>query len=345
MHLFGQSLTVQSLPFQQQDQAVGACATTAVWCALLGVCRTEEIGAPTPPSITEAAVRHVISERAYPSGGLYPVQMCDALRFFGFPPVVRESGQSPELLRWALGVYVSSGVPVILALAPLPGSGSGGEGHAVAVAGYRKDGQTITKTIDGLDLELDDSAISRLYIHDDRLGPYARARLTNSNDANGMPALGLEVEWPGKTKSEKWLIESALVPLYPKQRATETELFGTCAPFLRAVRSWTSGSEKIGVSLRFIRSSRYLADMHHRDTPQELLQRFLSRAALSRYVAVGTWRIGSTPVLDTIWDTTDRLRGSFEGEGLLALVSRARYYGPLVAELAAGQDGFGVPYC
>ena len=57
VHLMGLELEARGLPFQQQEQAVGACATTAIWSALSRVARADGNRAPTPFSVTQAPVR------------------------------------------------------------------------------------------------------------------------------------------------------------------------------------------------------------------------------------------------------------------------------------------------
>src|ERR1700730_84174 len=47
-HLNGLTLHVRGLAFQQQDQGVSACATTALWTALHGTAHSESLKVPTP---------------------------------------------------------------------------------------------------------------------------------------------------------------------------------------------------------------------------------------------------------------------------------------------------------
>src|SRR6266550_4978585 len=51
-HVGGITLSVRGLPFQQQDKAVAACATTAIWSALHRTRAFEDIGIFTPAQIT-----------------------------------------------------------------------------------------------------------------------------------------------------------------------------------------------------------------------------------------------------------------------------------------------------
>lgn len=79
VHLCGLTLRVRALPFQQQDQAVGACATTALWSALSRTVRADGGRAPTPLAVTRAATEFAVTGRGLPAAdGLELHQMLAA---------------------------------------------------------------------------------------------------------------------------------------------------------------------------------------------------------------------------------------------------------------------------
>src|SRR6185436_2293593 len=85
--LAGIPLRVRGVPFQQQEVAVGACATTAIWSALSSAARATGIRGPTPFEVTEAANRHRSVDRPYPAeSGLDLGQIVPAIRGLGFVP-------------------------------------------------------------------------------------------------------------------------------------------------------------------------------------------------------------------------------------------------------------------
>lgn len=87
VHLAGLTIKFPGLHFQQQDQGVGACATTALWSALTKVMRTDGNRAPTPFSITAAATDHHVQARALPAlEGLDLNQMATAIHAHGYQP-------------------------------------------------------------------------------------------------------------------------------------------------------------------------------------------------------------------------------------------------------------------
>ena len=136
IHLCGLDLKVRGVPFQQQDQAVGACATTALWSALARVMRADGARAVTPLAVTSAATQRIEAGRAFPAiSGLELPQMLDAIRAFGYSPHLFEPTYERAMFQLALKCYLRSGIPVILELhydtKPL-------ERHAVTVVGFRE---------------------------------------------------------------------------------------------------------------------------------------------------------------------------------------------------------------
>ena len=213
VHLGSLVLHVDGLAFQQQDAAVGACATAALWSALVRVARHDGIRAPTPAEITEVAT-HVTKHGARPilaaNAGLTIYQLCQATRSLGFNPEVFSARAKPEFFMIAMHTYLLSGIPVVLALR------RDGIGHAVAAAGFQ-----ITPTdLPNLQttFKVRSARIKKLYIHDDRMGPYARSYI---EPFPYQPDIGdgllLEIDWHGQSK-EDWIVDSGIAPVYPKLR-------------------------------------------------------------------------------------------------------------------------------
>ena len=104
-HIAGLRLRVRGIPFQQQEQAVGACATTAIWSTLARVMRSDGGRAPTPFAVTEAATKHFLSDRAFPaSSGLEPRQILEAFRQFGYSPLYFEPKKEHAQFQLAVSV-------------------------------------------------------------------------------------------------------------------------------------------------------------------------------------------------------------------------------------------------
>lgn len=151
--LVGIPLTIEGLAFQQQDATVGACATTAIWCALHKAAPDAESYVPTPSQITESATRYNLAGgRAFPSGGLTMAQICEAIRAFGLEPEFMPI-DGEDKLKAILHTYLSSYIPVIAAIYPYEVDESSypdgkihyrhtydsGSGHAITFVGYKRD--------------------------------------------------------------------------------------------------------------------------------------------------------------------------------------------------------------
>jgi hypothetical protein len=212
-HVAGVELTVEGLPFQQQDKAVAACATTAVWSALHRTRAFEDIATFTPAQITVLATRASLEfGRPMPSEGLSIDQMCQAVQAVGASPVLRREDDF-RTARGLLYSSIRSGVAPILAIV-----NPSGQRHAVAAVGMGlRDGPL---NIQG---NIGDRAsqVEALYIHDDRIGPYLRADLKERASR-----LWLHLQFlPDKKLPEQWwMLTHVLFPMHVKVRASFGEL-------------------------------------------------------------------------------------------------------------------------
>lgn len=96
VHIGNLEFRVFGLPFQQQEAAVGACATASIWTALSRVARRDGMRAPTPAEIAVAVERppHVVHHAPLaPTTGLTVDQVFDAIQAFGFTPAAVSGGR------------------------------------------------------------------------------------------------------------------------------------------------------------------------------------------------------------------------------------------------------------
>jgi hypothetical protein len=165
--LFGIKLSVESIAFQEQDKVVAACATTAIWSSLHATKSRPVRNIPACSEITIGAINHVDgSSNSFPSKELSNKQILraldlESLRNHHQPMDDISQDDFLKIVRY----HIDSDVPLILG-ANVYTIKENGEleiraGHAVSVLGYKL------------------STDPALYIHDDRLGPYARATFTN----------------------------------------------------------------------------------------------------------------------------------------------------------------------
>lgn len=304
VHLAGLTLRVQALPFQQQDQAVGACATTALWSALSRAVRADGGRAPTPLAVTRAATQFAVTGRGLPAAdGLDLNQMLAAVRAFGYSPLALKPGGPATQAAFISSVvtYLRSGIPVILRV------NGAGQGHALTLSGYREH-PTEHQVIEVSSLRtLRTMKPVRFYAHDDRLGPYARLRIVAEQDKYEALRVKFEPRAPGFEEFEEpAIVEHAIVPLYPKLRLTAEDLTAFACqyePMMGAVAG--EFRDELSVEMRFALAGDYLRDIHALGLGQGRAAAIVKTCELSRYVGVLRFRIKDAPLADILLDTTD----------------------------------------
>lgn len=329
IHVLGAELSVEALPFQQQEQAVGACATAALWSALAGVARADGGRPPTPFSVTKAATRHFLQDRQLPaSGGLDLAQSTAAIHESGYSPYVLKPARQSDTFIWSIKTYAVSGIPAVLVL-----QGEGAEAHAVTIAGIREDddeepAKPLTIRPEGRNLELRARGLSRVYVHDDTLGPYVRMKLVRGEETGLEEGLYLQ-RIPFQHDSDEVkaaavpiAVWHAIFPLYPKLRLTARELIGAAGDVALLLRqllgeeSWKS----VTVETWFDLNGRYLAELYELPIESSRLNPFLKEVALPRYVGVIRFYLDDGLLLDVVCDTTDIGRSQPFGASVLAIL-------------------------
>lgn len=323
VHLAGLSLTVQGLPFQQQDQGVGACATTAIWSALAKVMRNDGQRPPTPLAITKAATEHGVQTRAFPaSGGLDLEQMASAIHLSGYQPHLFQVSNRFESFILALGCYLRSGIPVVVRVA------SGGGTHAMTLVGFRESetlGQDDTVIPLRKKYSLRARGVVRWYVHDDRLGPYARLGLERPDGESTLHNLRLEPLEAGFEHFEDDMsFLDALVPLYPKLRLTAEELVEFALDMLPPLFDLIGdhGAEHLYVEPRFDLGGNYVDAVYALPIATERKVAIVTSMLLSRYVGILSWFLGNEWICDIIYDTTDLRRDMSSAPPILGIIPR-----------------------
>jgi hypothetical protein len=218
-NLFGLRLQVQSLAFQEQDQAAAACATSALWSAFQGTGILFQHHIPSPVEITRAASEHGLHQgRALPSTGLTTLQMAHAIRRVTLEPTLLGSVEEPEQWKATAYAYIRGGVPVVVTgnlvdhddpAHPRP-LGK----HAVVLAGYSLGG-TPSPGRSGTSLVFAASRIDKFYAHDDQIGAFARMQCRTA-----AAQFTLDTSWKGGSGGLTVRLDPEVVflPLYHKIR-------------------------------------------------------------------------------------------------------------------------------
>lgn len=332
VHLGSLELRVDGIAFQQQDVAVGACATAALWSALSSVSRSEGMRAPTPSEITAFASRNSLPfGRAIPAGaGLTIEQLSEAIRLAGFAPEHIRADAKPELFVLALHTYLLSGIPVVLELFR-PECG-----HAVTAVGFHDSG-SVEPAFETL-LPVRSARMKKVYVHDDRLGPYARAYLSPLICVGEFERLRLHIE------NELWLLNSAVVPVYPKLRLS-VDSFVRLADRIADLVEAAAGpvrAKALAVEFYYKRGGAYLAKLPS-TLPRAAVAKFCRSVVFSRWIGVIRWTLADETFVEFIYDTTDIVRG--HGEALGNLLRGVVAFDPASsAEFKQLSTRFGVPF-
>lgn len=223
-NLFGVDLKVETLAFQEQDKAVAACATSALWSVLQGTGKLFQHHILSPVEITKAATEHIpIESRTLPNSGLSPAMMARAIRSVSLEPyLVRVADE--YILKSTLYAYLRGKIPMILGIELIDISEKSGRSighHAVAATGYSL-GHKQPVPYGPSNFVLRASRIDKIYVHDDQVGPFARMVLdsvlvkTPKGERNS-----LSTSWRGENGehgSVRAIPDILLIPLYHKIR-------------------------------------------------------------------------------------------------------------------------------
>jgi len=205
VHLFGLPLSVRTLAFQEQDQVVSACATSALWSAFQGTGKLFHHAIPPPIEITKAAylVESEFEPRAMPNQGLSLVQIFHAIRAVTLEPF-RVKALNEHVLKSTVYGYLKSGIPLLLVFyiydnRTQPPAYMGY--HAVTVTGFNL-GLPNPSPYGDTGFLLTASKVNKLYVHDDQIGPFARMvfdgqQVCIAQDGVCAGATSLSSSWPG----------------------------------------------------------------------------------------------------------------------------------------------------
>lgn len=233
VNLVGQRLTVNTIPFIEQDKVVSACATSALWVALSARPDIALSSLPSPSNITKSAnVGDTDSRRIFPTTGLSVPQILRGLRSFGLEPViVWQAQQSQEDLKAQIYGHISHGSTVIVGGALFEqhdGKWVELGSHLLTVTGFGlTDGPVATSNAPK---RISDK-LNKLYVHDDRSGPYLRmdAKLIEFDVVDGSSKKkGYPMHLLDKPQ-EMFVPSVAIVGLYHKVRIPYAPIWIACA--------------------------------------------------------------------------------------------------------------------
>lgn len=256
--LFGISLSVKSIAFQEQDKVMSACATTSIWSALHALSWKNLRDIPACSQITANAINHIDgSSNSFPNKELTNKQIMRALDLerLRYHTESIEAFSADDFIVCVRN-HIDSDIPLILGAHVYSVEKCGTSrnkrltfeaGHAVTVLGY--------KQIEGR---------QAIYIHDDRLGPFVRATFSNVDrfDLSHLPEEqrnALRGKWglvlQEKSERGQWLSPheilvpcSLIIPTQHKVRLPAKLARNTCKllidSYIKRLESILSGREE-----------------------------------------------------------------------------------------------------
>ncbi|SHE98477.1 C39 family peptidase [Vibrio gazogenes] len=224
--LFGIPLKVTSVAFQEQDKVVSACATTAIWSSLHAMHWKDVRQIPACSEITTNALNHISgSSNSFPNRDLSNKQILRALDFEKIKHHTADiSAYSADTFFTTVKTYIDSKIPLILGVDVYCKSDqelTRLDGHAITIVGYKSTNEPENQAI---------------YVHDDRLGPFARAGFVEIDKEK----VETEVSWglalQEKDDDGKWkdpheilVLNSLIIPAPHKVRLPSSFARNTCS--------------------------------------------------------------------------------------------------------------------
>lgn len=316
VNLMGVELALDSVPFQEQDKVLSACATTALWtlASASNYTNLEEI--PSQSQITLDAIGSTsASINGFPNKGLTNSEVIRALEGMGLKQheikLKSTDSQSLEFFESHLKAYIDSSIPLFMGCEVYKKKGDDYEKvgeHAVVVLGYKK---------------AEAGSVERIYIHDDRVGPYVRANSISEVKIQGKCFYGcfsISIDEAKDTNQDLSYIskEQILKPTslnavtYPKIRVpfqiVNYTCLDICEPMNLALSKASTGSpEYISFTTKVISSSSFKSQCLENEEIENKQEVLTTR--MSRYVWVATFRLSGEKQFELVFDSTDIPQG------------------------------------
>lgn len=313
VNLFGIDLEVDSVAFQEQDKVISACATTAIYTALHGCSWQNEKQIPSCSEITTNAINHVLgSSNGFPNKGLTNEQILRALDIAGFRyhKEAVDPVNASELFD-TVRCYIDSNVPIILAAEIYDLNNIKKGDHAITILGYAKEGDRLS-----------------FYVHDDRLGPFAKAKI---KELGGKFQLVLQ----GKNSEGKWLKpheivipSTIIVPTQKKVRIPYSLPRNTCRLIIETYENWLLEPENLSLQKEYSNAVTYSLKLHqlseirrhvldykYPPTQNDLNKVLEDKAhfltnSYARFQWVASFYVGQSQAFKLLFDATDIPQGN-----------------------------------
>lgn len=225
IHIYGNEIKLESLAFQEQDRALAACATIAIWSMLQRAAEDYHVILKSPGEITtDTGIISHNGNRLFPNNGLVTADMCKAITLNGLVTEVRYNSKNRDFnpyLKKLINAYSPLNIPLILIVdVPVKGELMG---HAVAICGHSYEYKEKEKTFfektfkRSTPLLWNSEKIDKFYVHDDQWGPFARMGFNGDDE--------LKSPWTEYTEETIQARPIAvIIPVLPKLRISYDDI-------------------------------------------------------------------------------------------------------------------------
>jgi len=332
--LFGIPLHVSSIAFQEQDKVLSACATSALWSFYQAHGHIGINNHPSAIAITKSAYpENPGADSPFPNVGLNLGMICHSIRENKLEARqirIPNNEKRNNLLQEQVYAYLSADQPLILGVQVRRVDQSESEDdpnkfHAVTVLGFGlEDVDASSLALQKDDIRTRAERISRLFVHDDRTGPYARLL---KKDGDWL----LEIDRGGVSEGQKFTPEiytptNLVIGVYHKIRLHYPRIRLTCVSLMSRLQeaikkkfennqelkdksdllTWIVQSLEWDIKLAEVSKlkERLLLDGNIISDRTSVLSR-----SLPRFIWSAKTFIGDTPFFELLFDATDIPQG------------------------------------
>lgn len=233
--LFGVPLEIKSIACQEQDKILSACATTSLWSFFHAHPMKCRLDLPSSSAITRSAYPEKNGfHREFPNSGLSTDMICRSMREYDLTPEhfdftnILGKNKRIKYLKEYIYSYCSSGLPLIMGVLIKDSKTEKEKGlHAVTILGYSlKD--------DHSNVKLMSHNIEKIYVHDDRVGPFLRVEFEKDTFKVSLDANSSVTE-NNIFDNEIYLPSTLIIGLYHKIRIPYLRIKNTCMDLQKSI--------------------------------------------------------------------------------------------------------------
>lgn len=339
VNVLGREVPLETLIWQQQDANVSVCATTALWMAFHKTAFMFQTLLPSPYRITESAGNLFTTDgRSFPNQGLDTYQILKSIESLGLVSELRNQFKNPLLHNLTAGeqaqqlreakafiyAYLRLGLPVLMSV-DFPS-----EAHLIVATGYRRaDSDYLYKenleelvregADDGVAHEeaqyvaLYSDGITRLYVHDDGVGPYSRFGF---DEARGLVITGWpdEAEEDGKERAHLFELIAPLssdIRIRYEQVHTQATKFSKLFKYFKPAYTVADDATPVVWDIYLQYSNVHKQEILESTTGTAVQRQRVATRLLPRYVWIARALFEGQPLVDFIFDATDLHTGFY----------------------------------